>query len=160
MLSVHILQSTLCEYIRIDGISPNFWVMLVVSYSLLRGSKEGAIVGMVGGILNDVTYSMTLGSAAVAYAILGHLCGKLHPYCHRENFILPITCTFVGSIFISFMNLLGFILRGRLSFAYYIRAIIVPELIYTVLLTLIIYRISYMINRHLEIDEKKTSNLF
>ena len=40
-----ILQTTLFPYLAIQGVFPNTALIIVTSYSLLRGSKEGALVG-------------------------------------------------------------------------------------------------------------------
>ena len=45
-----ILQTTLLPYISIGGILPNTVLIIVVSYALLRGSTEGAIVGFFSGL--------------------------------------------------------------------------------------------------------------
>ncbi len=160
LIATHILQVTLFEYIRIWGVAPNILVAIVVSFALLRGSKEGALIGAFGGVLYDVTFSMTFGSAIISYVLVGYCCGKLHPYCYRENFILPFSCTLFGSLLVSLMNILGFILRGKLLFGFFLYEIIIPELIYTMTLTLMIYQLSYTINHYLEIREKKTRNMF
>ena len=47
LVIIHILESTLFQYIRIGGIGPNFMIMLIVSFALLRGSKEGMAIGSV-----------------------------------------------------------------------------------------------------------------
>ncbi len=44
---------------------------------------------------------------------------------------------------------LQFLLRGRLGFLTYIYRIIIPEIVYTVFLTIIVYRIFFYINYHL-----------
>lgn len=44
-----ILQTTLLPYISIGGLLPNTALIIVVSYALLRGSTEGAIVGFFSG---------------------------------------------------------------------------------------------------------------
>ena len=38
-----ILQTTLFPYLAIQGVFPNTALIIVTSYSLLRGSKEGAL---------------------------------------------------------------------------------------------------------------------
>ncbi|OOB80039.1 MAG: rod shape-determining protein MreD [Epulopiscium sp. Nuni2H_MBin003] len=155
-----VLQSTLFEYIRIFNVAPNLLVMIVVSFALLRGAKEGVVIGFAGGLLYDTTYSVIVGSSAISYMILGYVCGKLHPYCFRENNILPFMCTLFGSLFISAMNLIGFILRADLEFVYFLPRVVIPELLYTITLTLVVYHMSYTINEKIEMREKKTRNLF
>ena len=52
---------------------------------------------------------------------------------------------------------LQFLLRGRLGFLTYIYRIIIPEIVYTVFLTIIVYRIFYWINYHLMDTVRKES---
>ncbi len=157
---IYVLQVTLLQFIRVGGVSPNFLVMIVVSFALLRGSQEGALIGIFGGLLYDVNFSMAIGAAVFAYGMVGHLCGKLHPFCYRENFILPFVCTIFGSLFVSLINLLGYVLRGNLAWGFFSSTIIIPELIYTVTLSLIVYQISYGINYRLEARERRSRSMF
>jgi rod shape-determining protein MreD len=53
-----------------------------------------------------------------------------------------------------------FLLRSRLDFGYYFIHIILPEVIYTVVVTIIFYRIIRAINRKLESREKRSANKF
>ena len=53
LVIMHSLESTLFQYIRIGGIGPNFMIMIIVSFALLRGSKEGMIIGAFSGLLYD-----------------------------------------------------------------------------------------------------------
>ena len=52
---------------------------------------------------------------------------------------------------------LQFLLRGRLGFWTYIYRIIIPEIVYTVFLTIIVYRVFYWINYHLMDTVRKES---
>ncbi|ONI43622.1 rod shape-determining protein MreD [Candidatus Epulonipiscium fishelsonii] len=159
ILIIHILQSTLFNLIRINNIAPNFFVMIIVSFSLLRGSKEGAIMGLFAGILYDLSFGTTVGFA-FSYMILGFLCGRLTPNFYRENFILPFVCTFLGDLFINSFIVIALILRGETNIIYFFKEIIVPEIIYTNALTIFVYQISYKINLKIEQVEKRTRNIF
>ena len=46
-----------------------------------------------------------------------------------------------------------FVFRMRLEFWTYFRHVILPEIVYTVLLTIIFYRIFFIINKKLSADE-------
>ncbi len=50
-----------------------------------------------------------------------------------------------------------FLLRGRFAFKYYFRHIIVPEWIYTILVTVFLYFILLKINQNLEKSEKRSN---
>ena len=53
---VHVLEVTVLDNLRIGGVSANFMVMIIVSFALLRGSKEGIAVGAFAGFLYDITF--------------------------------------------------------------------------------------------------------
>lgn len=156
----HIFETTIFQHIRIGGISPNFMIMIVVSFALLRGHKEGALIGCVAGLFYDVTFGAGIGYMTVAYGLVGYACGKLNKNFYRENFILPFLCTIASSLFISLTTTLRFIMYGKINFLFYFQTIIIPELIYTITLSLVVYQITYMINEKLELREKKTRNIF
>lgn len=160
LVIVHTLEATLFEYIRIGGIAPNFMIMLVVSFALLRGSKEGMIVGAAAGLLNDISFGMHLGPTILSYAIIGYACGKFNKNFYRENFIIPFSCTLLSSLFYSGTHIISFILRGKLNIAYFIKSIVIPELIYTITLSLIVYQLAYLINEKIEDRERSTRNMF
>ena len=50
-----ILQTTLFPLLSIGGVFPNTALIIVTSYALLRGSKEGAVVGAATGLFKPYT---------------------------------------------------------------------------------------------------------
>ncbi|OON95935.1 MAG: rod shape-determining protein MreD [Epulopiscium sp. Nele67-Bin005] len=160
LIITHILQGSIFGFIRISDTSPNFLVMIVVSFALLRGSKEGGCIGLAGGFLYDITFGTRLGPSAIIYGLLGLICGRLHVNFYRENSILPFGCTLLGSLFVNGLVMLGFMIDGETDVMFFITEIIIPELVYTIALTLIVYKLSYFINEKLEYREKRTRNIF
>lgn len=160
LVLVHVLESTLFQYIRIGGIGPNFMIMIIVSFALLRGSKEGMWIGMGAGLLYDISFGLHLGPTILVYMFIGFICGKFSKNFYRENFIIPFICTLVSSLFYSMMNMVAFILRGTLCFGYFIKSIVIPELIYTITLSLIIYQLAYSVNEKIEEHERGSRNIF
>jgi rod shape-determining protein MreD len=53
-----------------------------------------------------------------------------------------------------------FLLRGRLEFLYYARTIILPEFIYTMVITIFLYLVLLKINQGLEAVEKRRAKKF
>ena len=160
LLIMHALSTTLFQHLRIGDISPNFMIMIIVSFALLRGSKEGATIGLIAGLLNDISVGTILGPTAVIYGIIGYICGKFNKNFYRENFIIPFICTLGSSLFYSITIMLGFVLRGKVNFLFFFKSIVVPEIIYTITLSLVIYQIAYVINEKIEYQERKTRNIF
>lgn len=160
LILTQILESTVFQMLRIGHIAPNFMIILIVSFALLRGSKEGTVVGIVSGLLYDSTFGLMMGPTIFAYALIGYICGKFNKNFYRENFIIPMICTFFSSLFASIINMIALVLRGELHFVFYMKTIVIPELIYTMALALIIYQFAYNINEKIEQSEKQSRNLF
>lgn len=160
LIVMHVLESTLFQYIRIGGVGPNFMIMIIVSFALLRGSKEGALIGIGAGLLYDLSFGLHIGPTVISYMLIGFVCGKLNRNFYRENFIIPFICTLVSSLFYSGVNIMAFVLRGELAFVYFIKSIVVPELIYTITLSLIVYQLAYSLNERIESSQKSLRNMF
>lgn len=85
-----LMQSTVLHYIEIRGVIPNTTIILVVSYALLRGSTEGAIVGFFTGLLQDIFFGTSIGFFTLFNIITGYLFGRGNHDFYRENYILPM----------------------------------------------------------------------
>ena len=79
-------------------------------------------------------------------------------YYYDDDIKVPIMLTVIMD---TFYNLavygLQFLLRGRLGLGTYFTRIIVPEVFYTVFLTVIVYRIFHYINYHFMSATRKES---
>lgn len=160
LIVMHVLESSLFQYIRISGVGPNFMIMIIVSFALLRGSKEGMVIGAGAGFLYDVSFGLHIGPTLLSYMLIGYVCGKFNRNFYRENFIIPFICTLGASLFYSVINIIGFVLRGELAFRYFVKSIVVPELIYTITLSLIVYQLAYLLNEKIEEHERSSRNIF
>lgn len=156
----NILQSTVFDAIRIRGISPNFNVIIIASFALLRGSKEGSMVGFFAGLLTDTIFGVSRGYLAIIGAFIGYFCGKFNADFYSENLILPFILTFISTIVYGFASSLPFLLRGQLNYIYFIKNIIIPETIYTVILSIIVYQLVYAVNKAIEKNEHSKRKIF
>ena len=52
--------------------------------------------------------------------------------------------------------LFSFFLRGRLNFLFYLNRIIIPEALYTILITILLYRILYLLNQKMNRFDKRS----
>lgn len=53
-----------------------------------------------------------------------------------------------------------FLLMGRVDFFFYLKRIIIPEMIYTVLVTLVLYRVFLFLNKKIEKTAKRSVDSF
>ena len=153
-----ILQSTVCQMISIASIKPNLLIILTVSFGLMRGRKEGMMTGFFCGLLTDIFFESIIGFNALIYLWVGYFSGYFYRIFYDDDiktplFLISISDLAYGVIKYGFM----FLLRGRIHFFYYLGRVIIPEVIYTLLLTIICYRMLYAINKKLSSTDLKRS---
>ncbi len=157
----YILQSTVFNYIEILSIRPNAALAIVVCYAILRGDVEGAILGFFTGLLQDIFFGRYIGFYALTYSLLGFCCGKPFKDFFREHYFIPILLALAASYLNNMaFYIFNFLLRAKLEFGYYFFKVILPEAIYTALISAVIYKILYVVNSKIELREKAKRPLF
>lgn len=147
ILVCFILQGTVLQVVAVGEITPNLLLILCVSMGLMRGKKSGLFTGFFCGLLYDLFYSPLLGFYALLYMYVGFLSGYCCKVYYDDDVKVPLLLVAGGDfLFGVAVYILQFLLRGRTDFLFYLSRIIIPEILYTLLLTAIIYRIFYKIN--------------
>ena len=62
-----VLQTALFPYIEIAGTAPDLMLILTVSFGLMRGRKEGMLVGFFCGFLYDLYFGYAIGPYDTIY---------------------------------------------------------------------------------------------
>lgn len=152
ILICFLLQSTLFNTFSIGSISPNLMIILTSSFGFMGGKKEGMAVGFFCGLLEDIFYGRLLGMHALIYMYIGYANGYFNRIFYGDDIKLPISLISVSELVYGLGTyVIMFLMRSRFAFPYYLRRIILPELVYTIIVTLVLYRIIFSVNRKLEI---------
>ncbi|MDD2979208.1 MAG: rod shape-determining protein MreD [Hespellia sp.] len=156
-----LLQTTVFNHLTLATIRPNLLLILTASFGFMRGSKEGLIVGFFSGLLIDIQFSAIMGFYALVYALIGFANGRFQRLYYDDDIKLPLFLisaseAVYGLVIYFFM----YLLRSRFSFATYLSQIIIPELIYTVIITLGLYQVILFVNHRLEEEEKRSASKF
>ena len=151
-----LLQSTVFHSLSMGGIIPNLMIILTASYGFMRGRKSGILIGFFAGLLMDIFFSDVLGFYALLYMYIGYLNGVFKKLFYPEDIKLPIALI-VGSDFLYniLIYLLTFLLNGRFQFLYYFFNIMIPEMVYTIIVTCIFYPLLLFSESLLERNEKE-----
>ncbi|MBO4901069.1 MAG: rod shape-determining protein MreD [Lachnospiraceae bacterium] len=143
-----ILQSSVFSRINIGGIVPNMLIIITACFGFMEGDLAGLLVGFFCGMLMDVFYGSFKGFYALIYMYLGYLNGKFCNVFYPEDVKLPL------ALIISTDLLYGlscyvflFLLRGRFEIGFYFGHIILPEIIMTIIMTLLVYPIILFIHK-------------
>ena len=157
----YLLQSTLFKALAFASISPNLLIIVVSAFGFMRGKKEGMFIGFFCGLLLDVFSGSLLGMYALLYMYIGYFNGYFRKMFYPEDIKLPMLLI-AGSDMICnlFIYFFLFFFRNRFDFKYYLIHVMVPELVYTMLVTIFLYVIILNINQRLEVIEKRSATKF
>ena len=145
------LQSTIFHYLELANVVPNLILIVTMSFGLMRGRREGLLVGFFSGLLVDIFFGSILGPFAFIYMTLGYLNGFFHRIYYVEDVLLPMLMITLNELIYNFtVFFLYFLLRNKLSFTSYFKEIILPETLYTIIITLFFYKILVRINLRLK----------
>lgn len=144
-----LLQCSFFSQFSLADVVPNLLIILTASVAIINGSLEGCLVGFFSGLLLDAVFGPYLGMYALGYLICGYLTGIGNRVFYKEDITFPILMIAAADLFYGFyMYVFGFMIRGRLNILFYIRRIILPETVYTVIIAIFLYRLILMISEH------------
>ncbi|MDO4452921.1 MAG: rod shape-determining protein MreD [Eubacteriales bacterium] len=151
-----ILQSTLFQQLAIASIAPNLLLIITVSFGFIRGKREGIWIGFLCGLLMDLSVGTMIGVNALFYTSIGYINGCFYHIFYDDDIRMPIFFVAVSDLAYGIaVYATMFLLRGRIDFFYYLRRIIIPEVLYTLVITILLYKIIYRLNQWLEKTELK-----
>lgn len=161
IIACFVLECTVFQRLSFASITPNLMIIVTSSFGFMRGKKEGMMVGFLSGLLIDIMFSDLIGFYTLIYTVLGYANGFFRKIFYDDDIKLPLiliaTSDFLyGNIVCIFM----FIMRSRFNYFYYLKSIIFPELIYTILVTLVFYQLILQINKKLESEEQRSASKF
>ena len=146
-----LLQSTLFQSLSLASISPNLLIILTSAYGFMKGKKEGMAVGFFCGLLEDIFFGRLLGMHALIYMYIGYANGYFNQIFYGEDIKLPMALISASELAYGLGTyLIMFLMRSRFDFFYYLKRIILQELLYTIIVTLFVYRVIYMIDQKIE----------
>lgn len=150
-----VLQCSVFNSLAFAGIVPNLLIIATSSFGFMRGEGEGLVIGFFCGLLNDIFFGGFLGFYALIMMYIGYLNGKFSRIFYPEDIKLPIALIVVSDLSYGIIcYVLTFMLRGRFQFSYYFTHIILPEMLYTIVVTLVLYPVMLKMNDGLEKFEK------
>ncbi len=156
-----VLQSTFFQSIAFNGIVPNLLIVLTAVFGFMRGEKEGLIIGFCCGFLYDILFGDVIGFYALTMMYLGYLNGKFSGVFYPEDIKLPMVLIVMSDISYSMICYIClFLLRGKFDFPYYFLNIILPEVVYTTVVTILLYPLLLFINVRMENREKRGAQKF
>ncbi|MFR5601476.1 MAG: rod shape-determining protein MreD [Lachnospiraceae bacterium] len=156
LIAAFTIQSCIFPLMPFISASPNLLLIITFSIGFIEGQNAGMLYGLLAGILLDLFYSGPFGFYSLIYIYIGYMNGKCTKYYYEDYITLPLFLCVVNELAYNlYIYVFRFLIRGRLDFLYYFREIILPEIIFTTIVTLLVYRLFLFITRQLEELEKR-----
>ena len=161
MFFCFLLQCTLFKRLNFGGISPNLLIITTTSIGFMRGEKKGILAGFVSGLFIDIFFGDVIGLYALLYMYIGFLNGKFSRIFYPEDIKLPLALITLSDLSYGMVcYIILFLLRGRLNFPYFFIHIILPETVYTIVMSIILYPILLYFYKQLNVEENRSETDF
>lgn len=102
-LILFILQTTVFQFLKFQGVTPNIPLIVTVIIVLLYGNPSGIIFAVCSGVLQDSMMSKVLSINIILYASIAIVIGLMEEKIFKDNFITPIILIAASTIFYNVM---------------------------------------------------------
>ena len=138
--------------------TPNLMLIVVCIFGFMRGSNYGCVIGLFCGLLVDFAYGDIVGLYAFLYMICGFFSGTLKRLFYSENVLMPLLLVFTNDfIFNLAVYIFRFLLRNKQDFPYYFWNRILPEMVITTFIMFLTFKLFYILNEKLFMNEEERS---
>ena len=91
-------QSTLGSGLTLFRVRPDLVLLLVVTFSIVRGVEEGALAGLIGGLMVDCLSAIPFGASTLIMGAIGLATGLGEDNIYRANVVIPLIAVFLATI--------------------------------------------------------------
>ena len=136
------LQCTLFKALSLGKVAPNLLLMLTSVFGFMGGKKDGMFAGFFAGICTDILYGNGLiGFYMLLFVWIGYVNGMFNRLFYPEDIKIPRIITTVSDFIAGFLTYVFlFLLRSKLDLSFYIIHVILPETVYTLIITIILFK--------------------
>ena len=98
LVGTALAQTTLSPRLAILGVQPNVVLLVVLSWSMLQGGREGMLWGFGGGVFLDLLSGAPFGTSALSLLLVGFLAGLGEASVFRTSLSFPLIVSFASSL--------------------------------------------------------------
>ena len=152
------LQTSVFHFFSLANITPNFMLITVMAAGMMRGRKAGIAVGFFSGLLLDIFFGEFLGVYAFIYMMFGFINGFFNHMFYAEEAVFPLAMVAANDLVYGVVIYFFFyMMRSKWNFFLYFKSVILPELVYTLLASLVFYFILLWADSKLTTFEKRSA---
>lgn len=135
------IQVNVLNIIPLFGVISNFGIVLIVGFGLMSGKLVGGLTGAIYGLLIDIIFSKAIGVNLLLYTLTGIISGQISNKFSKDNRTTFVMVIFVATGLFELTSYgLNSILYGINIAFWKIMMVIVIEMAYNLLITVILYK--------------------
>jgi rod shape-determining protein MreD len=139
IITAVLLQSTVFAQLRLLGIRPELLFLVTILVALHEGPNEGAVVGFVCGLAQDLLLNQPKGITALTLTLLGYSVGMARQYIVSPSPLVPTIVVAVSTALgIAFYEVVSFLLGQFESTISYAVKVALLTALYNAVLTPIV----------------------
>lgn len=139
-LIIYYLQSNFFTWFNISGIMPNLFVVLVLFIGLFASRTMGTVYGIIIGLILDLVLGNKVGVNAVTLGIIGFLAGVFDKNFSKDSRMTIMLMTISATLLVEGANyLIKYVLLSANVEIFSFIEILIVEIIYNCILTIILY---------------------
>lgn len=150
-LIIYFLQSNFFNWFTIAGIKPNLFIIFTLFISLFAGVKIGTAYGIFFGLFLDIVIGRSLGVSSIMYGIVGLLGGYFDKNFSKDSRITMMLMVIGATLLYEIGNYIISIIQLsiQIEILSFIKILLI-EVIYNVVLTIILYPIIQKVGYKIE----------
>lgn len=156
---IYYLQSNLFTWFNIAGIKPNLFVILALFIGLFANKIIGTVYGIAIGLIIDFLIGTKIGIYAVGLGVIGFLAGVFDKNFSKDSRITIIFMVMGATIIFEVLSyILNYMISGINVEILNFIIILIIEVIYNMILTIILYPLIQKYGYYIE-DEYKGNRI-
>ena len=145
---IYFLQENFFDWFTIAGVMPNLFIIYILFIGLFSGRNKGTVYGLAVGLMLDIIIGNRMGIYTITLGGVGFIAGVFAKNFSKDSrmtiMLMVAGVTFVYEIIVYLLNY--FILDSNLELWVFFRILII-EVIYNIILTIIIYPLLKKLSR-------------
>jgi len=145
-----LLQSTLAPRLQIGAVWPDFLLLTVMSWALLRRPGEAIGWAFLGGMVADLSSSGPFGASAMGLMVVALIGSAIVTGIFRDRTVMPVVAAFAGTLAFHGVYIAAMLFGGlRVDAPDALFRIALPAAVYNAVLSLVVFRIMAALDRRI-----------
>lgn len=153
-----LLQTSVFSHFELAGVTPNILIIITSTFGFMKGRKKGMLIGFFCGIVLDLFFGFYFGTMALIYMYIGYINGFFKKLFFGDDLRLPLILIGTSDLIYGItIYLFIFAYRQKYDFGFYLLNIILPEVVYTVVVSIFVYYVILHINNYVDNLDRRGS---